>query len=182
MRYTLLPEQFKKRVLAVYHIRLASAWCAFGIITVIVGIVAITPALINSQLQLMDVRDSGQSDKANNISNELKQIEKKVSNVSKLIKTLQDEMPAYVPSEVIHKIVVARNEGVTFSSFEISKLDDKSLSMSIQGKAATREALVSLKKKMAGITGVTKVELPITDLTKSKDIGFTVRLIANLTL
>lgn len=173
--YTLLPEQFKKRVLAVYHIRLASAWCAFGIVTVVIGIVALMPAFITAQLRITDVSASSQ-DKVTDIPGQLQNVERKVSNASKLITTLEAEMPVYIPSEVIHKVIVGKGEGVAFTNFEIIKSADKTISISMQGKVATREILVGLKKKMSAIEGVTKVELPISDLTKSRDIGFTVKL------
>ena len=52
--------------------------------------------------------------------------------------------------------------------------------MVVQGIAPTREALVSYKNRLEGLTIGNKVELPISELAKSKDIRFSLRFTRTL--
>lgn len=178
--YTLLPEEFKKRVVKVYRIRAGLVFVVFALITVLVGLVSLLPAYLNSYAQLTEVKSEGLKAQKSNSSEELKKFEKKISNATTMVETMQKEIPPFAISDVLHKLILSRVDGITLTSFEISGAGDKGgIYIQTQGKAATREALVGFKKKLSSVSGITKVELPISDLTKSKDIAFNLRINAD---
>jgi uncharacterized phage-associated protein len=82
-------------------------------------------------------------------------------------------------SNIIQNIISHRSKNVTLSSIDISHASGTSTpwAVIVQGKSATREALLDFQKSLEGDQLFSQVELPLSDLAKSKNISFGIRIV-----
>ena len=125
--------------------------------------------------RINETEQSLNSTKAKQNSTDNKETELKIKNASDLLTNMKSLSASYVPSSIITGLSNNKGKGISLSGFEIVSTGDN-LIIVIDGKALTRESLVAFKNKLVNMSGVTKVELPITALAQSKDINFHIKI------
>ena len=105
-------------------------------------------------------------------------IVKELSGGSVILKKLNDNSNGRIYSKMIFQIINDKPNGLTINSFDIASTKNatSSIVVVIQGKAPTRELLVNFKDKLESDPLVTKVELPVSDLAKNKDISYSMKV------
>jgi len=178
IHYTLLPQKDIKELKNEYHIRLFILLAFFFSCSVLIGIVSLFPAYIMSSIKEKEVNinfDSIQKDKKNRgvdaTLNDLKQSNEMIS----IMKT-DDKNSSF--SNIIEKFTKVRPSLITFTSLQMTNTENDKMNVEIivQGKAMSREALLGFKKNLELNEMISKIEFPIMDLTKNKDIPFAVKL------
>lgn len=180
INYTLLPEKETKSLKREYRTRLFVVLFFFISCGIAVGILSLTPAYILSYFQeqraLEDVKiiEKGRQDRGTDT------IISALASTTDITSRLKGHEDSIVFGDVIARTLLHRPSQVTLTSFQISKIPVEgalptSVEVVLQGKASTREALVNFKKQLEGDVGISKVELPLSDLAKSKNILFAVK-------
>ena len=95
-----------------------------------------------------------------------------------MVDRLKGQKDQILYSSIINEIVKNKNSGLTINSFNFSSQGaaTSSISTVIQGKASTRESLIQFKTKLTSDPKITNVELPVSDLAKSKNISYSIKL------
>lgn len=75
-------------------------------------------------------------------------------------------------SAVLTKLESLTGEGVDLRSYEFARKDGAIMPISVNGKADTRQALANFHAVLRAEPMVEKVDLPISNLAKEKDIEF----------
>lgn len=182
INYTLLPEKEIKSLKREYLTRIFVALFFFVSCGIVVGILSLVPAYILSYtqekraLEDVNVMEKGRQDRgADTILAALAS----TTDITNRLKSHEDKI---IFGDILARVLLHKPAQVSISSFQISKIPvEGSLSTSVdimlQGKALTRDSLVAFKKQLEGDVMVSKVELPLSDLAKSKNILFSVRFI-----
>ncbi len=106
---------------------------------------------------------------------------KELKQSNDIVKKLKADDSNLQFSVIIQKVLENKLPDITFSAIQISKSNDKSASSSmeviVQGKSQSRESLLAFKKNLEANPAILKVDLPISDLAKSKNIAFAFRLL-----
>ena len=177
--YTLLPEDEIRTLRKEYRIRLLITMIFFLSCIFLFGIFSLMPSYLFFY---------NKEDRAIEIASELEKgriargadiIEKELKDDNKIIKkVLSSFSNTSNHSELIQNILSNRNNGILINSFNVSKDEGTSTPIEIefQGKASTREVLIAFKDGLEKERNFSKVELPVSDLAKSKDISFSIRL------
>lgn len=179
IHYTLLPENEIKKLKREYRTRLVIFMLFFMSCAVLFGIAALAPGYILSYslekdaLDKLDVlQKSRQTSGSNNMIKEL-------ADSNKIINKLKDYKTSIPFSSIISKIISYKPSGVSIRSFDVSSLTEEAsstINAVIQGKASSRESLVLFRDKISSDPLVEKVELPVSDLAKSKDISYSIKI------
>ncbi len=182
IHYTLLPEKEIKLLKREYKTRFLVFLLFFVSGAVLLGIGSLVPAYIYSFSQAKDalsrakfLQESRQQRGVDEVLKELKQTDLDV-------KKLQEHQDKVVFSNIITQLISSKTSGIRISSFTFSNVvvdanSKKNIFATIlQGKANTRENLVEFKKKLESDPSVLGVELPVSDLAKSKDIAFSLKI------
>lgn len=182
IHYTLLPEKEIKILKREYRTRLVIFMLFFMSYAVLVGIISLAPAYILSYnrekevlSRLEELKKDRQDNGQNTMLNEL-------ASSTSIINKIKERKDSVIFSTIISQIIDYKPVGVTIKSFDINLSgDEKSsiITMVIQGKALTRESLVSFKNKLSTDPMITNVELPVSDLAKSKDISYSIKININ---
>ncbi len=186
MHYTLLTEKERSAVHHEYRTRAAIVFCFVMAAAGIIGIAGLFPAYTFSlssersqgrTLESIDVKDDGKSDAT---KKELSADSKLLSDVSRYV-----DGPTY--SDVLNGIISAKGP-VTFTSLEVehgnagvgtsavANTVTSSVTVIIQGVAPTRSALLDLRKRLSSLKSGNVVDLPISELTKSTAVQFSIKV------
>ncbi len=179
IHYTLLPEIERRLLKREYRIRLFIFFLFFISCAILIGVFSLIPAYILSFSQEKDILKSLEYLQKNRKENGMEVIIKELKESDDIIKKLNENNKENIFSQIIYKIISHKNSGIYISSFQFPIPDNESTSTQtaiIQGRASSRESLISFKGRLESDTSISKVELPVSDLAKSKDISFSVRV------
>lgn len=182
IHYTLLPEKEIRSLKREYRTRVFVILFLFISCGVMIGIVALFPAFILSYSQGKNSVEKIKTIKKNREARGIDTISNELSDNYQMMNKLKINDDITKSSEAIFEISKLRSNQVSLTSFQITKSSNtatSSLNITIQGKASTRESLIEFKKNLESNKRIEKIELPISDLAKSKNILFAVRLTLN---
>ena len=166
----LLDREYRARAAATLSIALASA--------AIVGIVALLPAFVRSSTVERSALQTIAADKTGS-STDAEAVQAELSAAGSLVSALASGRVAPRISDAVRQISSVRSH-IALSSFSVDRQDASTIVAVIQGVAPTRDELLSFKSRLEGIAPGASVDLPISELAKSSDIDFSIRLVAKL--
>ena len=180
INYTLLPEKETKSLTREYRTRLFVVLLFFVSCGIAVGILSLVPAYILSYFQeqraLEDVKtmEKGRQDRGTDA------VISALASTTDITNRLKAHEDKIVFGDVLARVLLHKPPQVKLTSFQVTKIPVEgalptSVEVVLQGKAATRDALVTFKKELESDVGISGVDLPLSDLAKSKDILFAVK-------
>ncbi|MEI7462870.1 MAG: hypothetical protein WCK03_00565 [Candidatus Taylorbacteria bacterium] len=177
MRHTLIPITLRRSLRHEYRIR-ASTVLLFMIATAfLIGSVFLLPSFIHASMEkssadkvLAELNRSTNAKAETSSTADL--IEK--ANLLKIFNDTSRGKTEY--SSIITSLVGARGD-ISITSIEVSRTSTSSVSAIIKGIAPTREELLSLKDRLIASADGNKVDVPISLLSKVKDIPFSLSII-----
>ncbi len=178
IRHTLLPEDEIKSLRREYRIRLIIIFLFFISIAVVIGILSLFPAYLavySPDTWALARYDEQQVNKQLISTEEMqKQLARTQMIVQKI--TVAEDSAGY--ADMVENILSHRTGKISITSFDLSRSAGTTTSAVavITGKASSREALINFKKNLEGDTRFKKVELPLSDLAKNRDIKFTLTI------
>ena len=176
MRHTLIPFPDRKKLRHEYRIRVAIVLCFMLSVAGIIGSASLFPTFIRVQREDKDARVAADILKKNKDANGVTDIEKQLAEGNILLGVLASSLHRPMLSAAIADLVGTRQQ-ITITSVAMSRSQStttRSADVILQGKAPTRESLLSFKDRIEkGIPG-SKVDLPISELSKSRDIQFSI--------
>ena len=174
--YTLLPEKYVAKLKREYRVRFAAMFFFFITIALVVGAVSLFFFFILSKEQEKQASHDLANLKKIAATSGADQVEKDALNTKTLVRAITGHQDAVLLSDIVESVVSHRKSSITLSSLEVSRPSPATVSARISGVALTRDALVAFKKELESDARFTKVELPVSDLAKSKNIRFSMSL------
>lgn len=173
--FTFLKGEYRREIISEYRRRLS----VFGLSLVLFSVLVLTglalPAFINLRAERNAALMSRKTVSQKITDGELSEIEtrvKKLNEMAAIINQRSGEQPVV---SIIEKIISERGGGISVSSLSMEKKND-GWTVTVAGRAMSREALVDFSKKLAVIPSFSAVDLPVSSLAKSENISFTVSL------
>lgn len=179
IHYTLLPEKEIKILKREYRIRLVIFLLFFMSCSVLAGIISLVPAYVYSYTREKEVLNRLTELQKNREDGGLVAIKKELADTSTMIKKIKDGDSSIIYSSIVYNIINHKPVGVSINNFDLSSTGTSAtstISVTMQGKASTRESLVTFRDRLAKDPLITKVELPVSDLAKSKDISYSIKV------
>lgn len=180
IHYTLLPETEVKTFRREYRTRLIIFLSFFISFAVLIGICSLAPAYIYSYSQEKEALGKAQSIQKSLKESGTDEIFQDLRQASEIMARLKGNTSPKPFVDIVTSIIADKNTGIKINSFGFTEIINASstpiFSVNISGKSGTRESLVSFKKKLESDEYIQSVELPVSDLAKSKDIDFSMKL------
>ena len=159
-----------------YRIRIFITLMIFIASGIVIGILSLLPSYIISYTLEKDlvnqVEAIQRSRTADGIDNVISELNKSYTYV----KILRNDKPKISFLANIQEVLALRTKNIAITSFEVASSSEEGISeMVLQGNAATRESLLAFKKGIEADPNISNLELPISDLAKSKDIPFAIK-------
>lgn len=179
IHYTLLPEKELRTLKIEYRTRLTIFVIFFLSCSVFVGICALLPSYIYSYSQEKELLDKLTSLQADREKNGSKLAINELTEDSMTIKRLKDHGTNIVYTDMVSQIIGHKPSGLTLSYIDIKSdsINATTSNIILQGTAGSREQLIKFRDNLEFDQDISKVELPISDLAKNKNIPYAIRAI-----
>lgn len=183
--FTIITEQYAKILRRDYRIRLTSV-LLFGVsIAFIIGICALIPSYMLSKEKLASASQDLQSLKTRREESGAARQEKEIFASRDLINKVNSHVSPIALYSVVESIVSARSSGISLTRMSVdtgaaTAAKDALGTISVSGVARDRDSLIAFKHNLEKNGRFTKVELPLSDLAKSRNIDFSIK--ASITL
>lgn len=181
IHYTLLPDEEIKTLEREYRTRFLIIALFFISCGVVLGLISLIPSFFLSYVQKNEVSQRAEQIRQSRKASGIDEIEKELVRSQAIAEQITTDEDGIAYSNSIQKIISHRSQQILLSSFEISHVLGTTTPYEavMQGKALTREALLQFKKELESDTSFSKVDLPLSDLAKSKNINFTLKFTLN---
>jgi hypothetical protein len=178
--YTLIPQKYNQRLTNDYRLRVLTV-LFFGLaIATLIGVASLLPSYIISEQSEKDAVTTADEIRKDRESRGVDVLEGESKEANRLTSALIGDSDPASFSGLVNDIAGKRMSGIYITSFMMKSSGTTTLEAVIKGKASTRDSLVNYRRKMVEDTRFTKVDLPISDLAKSKDIPFTLTVSASI--
>lgn len=175
MQHTLLPLKERNILRREYRMRVVIIFCFLLSVAGLIGAAALFPsflfALNEEETQLQTLKTIKKTEDDGGVV----KLELEFQKNNELIKLLSQERKIPQPSNTIQSIVGVRGP-IKLNSISVDTPRQDALSIVIQGVAPNRDTLLSFKRRLEELVPGGGVELPVSDLAKSKDIQFSMRI------
>jgi hypothetical protein len=136
-----------------------------GIVSLLPSFVYITSEKISGERSLFSLRDVNKEKTGTESIGEIT----KQANVLTLFKDRSKSKTNY--SSIIESILGVRG-AVTLNSMSVSRIGTTAVVVVLRGIAPSRDSLVAFKGRLESAISGNKVDLPVSELAKSKDLQF----------
>ena len=184
IHYTLLPEKEAGALRLEYKIRILIVLLFFVSSAVIVGIISLIPGYVISSIKENELTSKLEELKKSKEARGIDATIVELKQGSDILRQIQQDVKESSFANAIQNTVSAKLPKAIFASMQISSIaetnststNDSSYEVLIQGKSATRESLLEFKRNIEKNPIFSKVEFPIPDLTKTKDVAFAIKV------
>lgn len=169
--FNLITEEHKKTIRTEYRLRLFAVVLFFFAFTGLVGLVFLMPSFLAVSLNLTDLKQQKQNlEKEIPELKDINSLEALSAQVNMKIKALNSEEKS-MPTEIINIINPAELRAIKLKSISYIK-NNSEVKVGVNGTATTRDALVAFSRQLETVEIFEKVNLPVSDLAKDRDINF----------
>lgn len=169
----LLPEEYQKETRRRYEVRLIILYLFFLATTGLITAVFLTPTIlaINGETRsLLKQKDS--LEKETPELKNLAEMELAASQLKKNLSALKKTDTALF-MEAISRVIKGKNQRIKVQSMSYRNKEGE-IEVALRGEAATRESLIDFVKTIENTETFSKVNLPVSDLAKDKDVSFSI--------
>jgi hypothetical protein len=173
--FDFLPEDFKTRAKHMYHGRLASLY-----ICVMCGVFLVSLFLLLPSQMLALSKKKGLQEELSALQKSLaikgnNTVEDFVSASKKKIEITEIKESERLFTDVLVEFLAYKTNGVSITTISFERLGTQN-TMAVSGKAVSRDALLSFSKALKSNHRFESVDLPVSNLAKSKDIEFSISI------
>ena len=176
MRHTLIPTDLKKSLRHEYRVRAIIVLLFMMSVAWVIGVVSLLPSFVHVKSE----KDTAMKTLASleNISGNRKGdgLVVDVAKQAAMLKLFDDQPAGKTLNSMILTSIVSVRGSVKLNSISITRPATTTIAVTILGEAPTRDALINFKNSLTGAISGNKVDLPISELAKSKDVQFSLTL------
>lgn len=172
----LIPPEARKKIITEYWMRVASVWLVLAAMAActVVAFLLPTYVLVNSQVQLYEASAQEASAQVASYDASAKALVA-ASQQARLIVEGARRRPVLSVYDTVRDIV--DTYGVQVSSYQFVPKEAQISEVKIEGVADTRLSLAGFRDALAANPLIARVDLPISNLAKDRDISFSLSLV-----
>lgn len=170
----LLPLKNKKNIRKEYIGRLLIVTLLFSMLTLVVAITLSIPSYLLSKNKTLSSEEKTKFLESYLTKREESSVVNELNITNEKIKTLSLPEERRI-STIINAILDKKNNGIKINGLNLRKSGNTE-SLIVGGEAVSRNNLISFRDSLKSVPGFSNVDLPISNLTKSTDINFSLEI------
>lgn len=174
--HTYLPTIQKKELRKEYLVRLTVVTCMMLLAVCVLAIIFLLPSYFITYAQRAQSLTGLELVQSRSVTTETKEIEAQVKVLREITSRFVEGADRVSTVQALSLAYSSLVPGVRLTEMEYTYTASSTVDMRIAGIAQTRDALINFKKKVETNPAIKKVELPVSDLAKSKQIVFTMKI------
>ncbi|MBA3733485.1 hypothetical protein H0W91_03890 [Patescibacteria group bacterium] len=174
--FNLLPDNFKKQLKTEYRFRLLTVAMSFILFIQLSFFIFLLPSWLISYYREKDANLEAEKMNQLLLNSNLNSIASSTIGLNIKLKTLNTvlDYPKVVP--LVLTIISQKNSNIHINELSYSTPGGKNAHITLGGISNTRESLVNFQKNLENTGDFSKVDLPISNLAKEKNINFSINL------
>ncbi len=172
--FNLLPDNLKQEIKSEYKMRRISVALVLLIIIQISVFFFLFPSWILSNTKETSIVIQLEKTDETSLSSDSSKIRDKIKSINNELNLLSTALVYPRFSPIVDHILSQRNQSISLDSFSLN--NGKTSVLTIRGISSTREALVSFVDSLKASSQFSSVDLPVSNLAKSKNIDFSITL------
>lgn len=174
--FNLLPDNLKERIKKEYKLRLIIVIVVFFILAELTFLVFLLPSWLNSYYKQKEY--SGRINEVSNVlsNQDISSTTAYIKSTNNILTVINDSLDYPKLSPIVLDILSKKKPNIKLSGIFYSVNTGNTGTLSINGLASNREALVSFSESLREIEYFKKVDLPISNLAKDKNIDFSISI------
>lgn len=176
--FTFLPYEARQVVAKEYKKRLLLIYVAIVTFACVAWIASLVPSYVLVTVRRDEMLAQKKVPVIGQDTDRIASIEKEIDLAKAKLLVLAPVTSKQSMSFVLSKLFSRLSPGISLTALSATRGGANS-TISISGVATTREALVSFSKTLEGEAFFKKVELPVSNFTKGRDVPFTISLTAS---
>jgi len=174
--FNLLPDNLKEQIISEYKLRKLTLGVIFLLFIQVSFLVFLFPSWLVSIYKERDIlkqtEEMSKSSLVSNINTAVSTINS--TNTKLKVLTTVLEYPKFTP--FVNAILSKKTNNIQINAIMYTSTEASMATISIQGISSTRESLVSFVKNLENLGLFEKVNLPVSNLAKEKNINFFIDL------
>ncbi len=174
--FNLIPDSVKEKILKDYQRRRGVVWLFMTAVLSIVVLIFLLPTYVHVFFEVKNVSASVEIVKS---SLQLKEADEVVGTIKKTneqLRTLFSASSSFKTSEIVERALKAKNSFIHITDIEYIETKIGSSTLQLRGIADRRESLREFVTTLESIESFEKVELPVSNFAKDRDIDFSVTI------
>jgi hypothetical protein len=174
--YNSLPSNIKNKVRTEYHLRLLITVVVFIIFLQISFWALMFPSWLISLEKEQNILL--QSEKSNKVSLdlEIENMNPRIQEINTVLKMINSNLKYPLFGPLLDNILSKKTGDILIKEVRYASSGENTGSILLSGTGATRESLVLFVKKLEESSFFEKVDLPISNFTKDKNINFSINM------
>lgn len=178
--FNVLPEKIKIEIVKQYNLRRIIVVLYAIIFIQVIIIVTFLPSWFISLYIQKDATSEVAKTEQDILKSEVDKLTSEINSFNSKLRVIKETQTGYSPTEIVTKISEQKNSSVSLKEITYSKQNKDEIKVSLSGVAKERESLLSFVKKLETSKLFEKVDSPISNFTKDKDIQFSLFLILKI--
>lgn len=171
-----LPTEQQKNIRSEYIIRLIVVFLIGCTVVSISNTIFLVPAYLLARSRNQDAKSELKKVVEKGVVTETKEIESKVKEIAEITRRFSEGDSAWTAVGLFSLVTKHTSPEIKIFAIDFANMTDKNISIKISGVSETRDTLISFKKELEAKENIQKVELPVSDLAKSKNIEFVMKI------
>jgi len=172
----ILTNQTKSLIQKEYRVRVAVLATLFLSTSLIIGGVFLIPSYFLSKERMVSIENQAYLIEKSPVLQENQSLSDALKLAQEELRILSSVKDQKLFSSRLESIITEKPRGISLTSFTYTVFGDEKRTMSLAGKAFTREDLLSFEKTLKNNPDFISVEFPVSNLAKDKNINFAITL------
>lgn len=176
----LIPQKEKRSIYSSYRNKIISFGLVGLIVSILFGAILLLPSYFLTISKLKEARASLEVLKKSVDYQKSRNTEEEIINTNRYVEILSGRDFNISADEPLKKIISLAPSGLDITSVNYRSIDSSKAEILVSGQSSTREKIISYADLLRGSGLFSKVDLPIGNLAKDKDITFNLSLSVDL--
>ena len=175
-----LPNYLKEKVRSEYHLRLFVVVLSFIILLQISFLIFLFPSWLISLYKENEVISQVKKSDKLSLDSEIEVINSTVESINTKLTTINSTLEYPKVIRLMDGILSKKTKDIYIKELAYTSLGETKARINLVGTGATRESLVFFVKKLEESRFFEKVDLPISNFTRDRNINFSINLTVSL--
>lgn len=178
----LLPDNEKIKIKKEYRNKILIIILTISAVVFSLSLVLLVPSLLFARAQSYLIERNTETVKKVSVAKDQEYIKKTASDINYKVSIVESSPENYIFSDSLNNIISSKISGVQITGVFFEKQDKKgeiTNMFEIRGTANKREDLINFAKELESRKYFAKINLPVSNYVKDRDIEFNVQATAN---
>jgi len=174
--FNVLPKKLKDQIKKQYNLRRFIVTLNFIIFIQIFILVAFLPSWFVSFYKQRDVSSEVAKAQDDLLVNEVSKLSVEINSINKKLEVIKTTQTGFSPTQILDDIVEQKSSSISINEITYIKSGANEVQVTLGGTARERDSLLSFVRKLEASKLFSKVDSPISNYTKDRDINFSLFL------